>query len=260
MQTCQPLLVERPSTALIRRPRPLTAFLSVTLGTAISTGFVALAQSGDTDTRCEKVGGAFVTNFIAEDQTAGTATGDLKGALGVKVLGTVSGTVGDGKPVALKVVHFWVTEMGDTIQADEAELTAYPGISPTRPLLYSFVYENDVKITGGTGKFEGATGVFKAWGAVDLGVGQVVGRYSGTICFKAPAAPPAAGAASIQDGAFRFQVHAPAGRPITAEVSANLKQWETLETKENPSGTVDFTDGSVESHPQRFYRTKEVND
>ncbi|MCW5559710.1 MAG: hypothetical protein KIT22_17985, partial [Verrucomicrobiae bacterium] len=183
MKTFHPFAITHPSPVPTLRPRLRTALLAMILGNAASTGFVALAQSGDTHTDCEKVGGAFVTNFIAEDQTAGTATGDLKGALGVKILAMVSGTVGDGKPVALKVVHFWVTETGDTLQADEAELTAYPGASLTRPLLYSFVYENDIKVTGGTGKFEGATGVIKAWGAVDLGAGQVAGRYSGTICF-----------------------------------------------------------------------------
>lgn len=237
-----------------------TASLSLTLGIAISPGFVARAQSGDPAATDERVSGAFVTNFIAEDQTAGTATGDLKGALGVKVLATVSGTVGDGKPVTLKVVHFWVTETGDTIQTEEAEVTAYPGASPSQPLLYSFVYENGAKVTGGTGKFDGATGVLRFWGGLDLGAGQVAGRYAGTISFQAPSAPPTLEAGAVQDGAFRFQVHAPSGRPVTAEVSANLTQWDTLETKENPSGTVEFTDGSVAAHPQRFYRAKEGND
>src|SRR5688572_18014632 len=65
--------------------------------------------------QCSEVGGAFVTNFIASDQTAGTATGDLKGALGVKVLAVVSGEIGTGTLVVLKVQHFWVTEAGDTL-------------------------------------------------------------------------------------------------------------------------------------------------
>lgn len=159
--------------------------LAVVLNVA-SLESVVFAQSGNP--HCVKVGGAFVTNFITQDQTAGTATGDLKGALGVKVLG-ISGTVGNGKPVTLTVQHFWVTETGDTIFLGQAEATAYPGASPSQPLLYSAVYEQGVKIVGGTGKFDGATGSLKAWAAVDLAAGEVVGRYSGTICFGAPSKP-----------------------------------------------------------------------
>ena len=165
----------------------LALAFGIVLNAAAPVGTVALAQSGNP--HCTKVGGAFVTNFIAADQTAGTATGDLKGALGVKVLGVVSGTVGNGKPVTLKVQHFWVTETGDTIFLDEAEATAYPGASPSQPLLYSAVYEKGVNIIGGTGKFEGATGALKAWAAIDLGAGEVVGRYSGSVCFNSPGKP-----------------------------------------------------------------------
>lgn len=144
----------------------------------------AFADSDKASPHCTEVGGAFVTNFIADDQTAGTATGDLKGALGVKIVAMVSGTIGDGKPVTVKVQHFWVTESGDTLLFDLADVTAYPGKSPSQPLLYSFVYEQGIKLIGGTGKFAGMTGVTKAWGSIDFGAGEAVGRYSGTICRK----------------------------------------------------------------------------
>lgn len=225
-------------------------------GAAALVAINAFAQSGDPTTQCEKVGGALSTNFIAPDQTAGTATGDLKGALGVKILATVSGTVGDGKPVKLKVLHFWVTETGDTILTDEAELTAYPGLSPSQPLLYSAVYEKGLKVTGGTGKFEGAAGSLKVWAAVDLGAGQVAGRYSGTICFKVPTASPAVGTASIQDGQFRFVVQAPGAREVVAEASSNLKDWERLAAQAPVNGAAEFRDPAVATTPQRFYRAK----
>jgi hypothetical protein len=170
----------------VRQSLLLAVIVSVAMGAVAPLGSVALADSDHPRPNCEKVGGAFVTNFIADDQTAGTATGDLKGALGVKVTGVVSGTPGNGSPVTLKVAHFWVTETGDTLFTEEAAVTAYPGASPSQPLLYSFVYEQGVKLTGGTGKFSGATGLIKAWGGIDLGAGEVAGRYSGTICFKAP--------------------------------------------------------------------------
>jgi hypothetical protein len=157
---------------------------------AVSPEFsVAHAQSAKAKPHCDKVGGAFVTNFVEPDQTAGTATGDLKGALGVKVLETVSGAPGDGMPIALKVRHFWVTETGDTLFTKDAVVTAYPGTSPTQPLLYSFVYEQGIELVGGTGKFDGAKGLLKAWGAIDLEAGEVVGRYAGEICYKAPRKP-----------------------------------------------------------------------
>jgi hypothetical protein len=163
-----------------------TTIFAIVLGTIVSLTPVAFAQSDQAKPHCVGVGGGFVTNFITPDQTAGTATGDLKGALGVKLLGVISGSIGSGKPVVLKVQHFWVTESGDTLLTRDAEVTAYPGTSPSQPLLYSFVYEHGVELTGGTGKYEGATGLIKAWGGIDLGAGQVAGRYAGTICFKAP--------------------------------------------------------------------------
>src|SRR5437868_1377084 len=145
-----------------KRPASLsllrTTIFAIVLGAILSLSPVAFAQSDHAKPHCVEVGGGFVTNFITPDQTAGTATGDLKGALGVKLLGVVSGSVGSGKPVVLKVQHFWVTETGDTLLTRDAEVTAYPGASPSQPLLYSFVYEHGVELTGGTGKYEGATG------------------------------------------------------------------------------------------------------
>jgi hypothetical protein len=85
------------------------------LGAAVPVSSIALAQAeNNAATQCEKVSGAFATNFIKQDQTAGTATGDLKGALGVNVL-SITGEFGNGKPVTGKPQHFWVTETGDTI-------------------------------------------------------------------------------------------------------------------------------------------------
>src|SRR5262245_43094525 len=90
-----------------RKPLLLAAIFTVALWSAAPLGSIAFAQSDNAEPHCAKVGGGIVTNFIAPDQTAGTATGDLKGALGVKVLG-VTGEIGNGKPVTLKVHHFWV--------------------------------------------------------------------------------------------------------------------------------------------------------
>src|SRR6476619_6556515 len=96
------------------------AVVASALGNLAPMGSTAFADS-DKKSQCSEVGGAFVTNFIASDQTAGSATGDLKGALGVKVLAFVSGTIGAGTPIDLKVQHFWVTETGHTLHMDQAE-------------------------------------------------------------------------------------------------------------------------------------------
>jgi hypothetical protein len=78
------------------------------------------AASGLADNpHCRQMGGGILTNFLNPSQclptsgssvnlcTDGTATGDLRGAVGVQVLGT-SGNVYHNQ-------HHWVTESGDTI-------------------------------------------------------------------------------------------------------------------------------------------------
>jgi hypothetical protein len=138
-----------------------------------------LAQGG---ANCKDVGGALLTNFLDQTTTLGTATGDLKGALGVTVL---SLSPGPGGTVLFHNHHHWVTEAGDTIFFNDADAIAYPtGI----PGLYAAKYTNGVTLTGGTGRFAGATGKIASFGAVDLNKQQVILRYEGQICFS-PATP-----------------------------------------------------------------------
>jgi hypothetical protein len=136
--------------------------------------------------RCRHVGGGILTNFLQPADCAssfqnlctdGPATGDLRGVVGVSVLG-INGNV-------YHVHHHWVTESGDTIFLNDANLTAFPTPDPNRVLAD---YLNGVDITGGTGAFEGATGTLSAWGAADLNLGQITLRYAGTVCFK-PVSP-----------------------------------------------------------------------
>jgi hypothetical protein len=132
---------------------------------------------------CRHVGGGVLTNFLQPADCAasfqklctdGTATGDLRGAVGVSILG-ISGNI-------YHVHHHWVTESGDTIFLNDAYLTAFPTSDPNRVLAD---YLNGVDITGGTGGFEGATGTVFAFGAADLKLGQITLRYAGTVCFRA---------------------------------------------------------------------------
>ena len=141
------------------------------------------AQGDENDGRL--VSGGVVTNFLNEsgtvngasfvNDTLGTATGDLRGGLGVYVL-----SLTPGNPTIFINHHHWVTEAGDTIFLADADATAYPsGVSG----LFSAIYPNGVNITGGTGRFAGAHGNIASWGAVDQNTGQIVLRYQGTIFF-----------------------------------------------------------------------------
>ena len=130
--------------------------------------------------QCVHVGGGIITNVgvISPDRTLGTATGDLRGAVGVQIVGQAPGP---GGTTVLSVHHFWVTEAGDTIFVDPAQLTA----KVVAPGLFAVV-TYPVSISGGTGKFKGATGKTNVIGEADFNTGQVALRYSGQVCFAKP--------------------------------------------------------------------------
>ena len=137
----------------------------------------ALADQG----LCRHVGGGIVTNFLDTKTcgggtcTDGTATGDLRGAVGVAVVSvSESGNV-------LHNHHHWVTESGDTITFEDADLTLLADVNGQ----YLGNYVHGVTITGGTGGFEGASGNLNSvFGAIDLNKGQLTLRYEGTVCFE----------------------------------------------------------------------------
>jgi hypothetical protein len=126
--------------------------------------------------RCVLVGGTVMTNFGAIDQftTMGTATGDLRGAVSGTLMGPPQAV---GNTLVFHVQHHWVTESGDT-------LTFEPAVATTAPLSQTLfaIITYPVHLTGGTGKFAGATGALDTIGEVDLVKGTVF-RYSGQVCF-----------------------------------------------------------------------------
>jgi len=140
----------------------------------LSTSYSPAAEKKN----CVSVGGTFSTNvggFGAANTTLGVATGDLKGALGVEILGE---SVGANGTAIVTVQHHWVTDSGDAIFIDKADAS---GVFVAPGLLAFTNYPTH--ISGGTGKLKGATGDMTAIGEVDFNTGQAVGRYSGQVCY-----------------------------------------------------------------------------
>jgi hypothetical protein len=155
----------------------LKARITVSIVAAIALlATTAVAQKNSRRSQCQPAGGMLMTNLGAVDAntTMGPATGDLKGSVGATILSTEV----IGNNLIFHVQHHWVTESGDSLTFDPATATSTPVASD----LYAIV-TYPTHLSGGTGKFAGATGDFTAIGEVDLNSGQLVLRYSGQICF-----------------------------------------------------------------------------
>jgi hypothetical protein len=144
----------------------------------------AQPRSERSESRCTPVGGTVMTNFavVTPTSTLGTATGDLAGAVSASLLGPPAS--GPGNTVIFQVQHHFVTATGDVIFVDPATATSVPiGAGLFAILTYP------VHISGGTGKFAGATGDFANIGEVrlphapDTADGTTVFRYTGQVCF-----------------------------------------------------------------------------
>jgi hypothetical protein len=132
------------------------------------------------DPHCEQVGGVLMTNINAialpsadNGTNLGPVFGDLAGSVAATILGP------DGKGGFL-VQHYWVTASGDTIKFDVADLT--PTAAGTDVAVPWGSYKS--VITGGTGKFKGATGYLEYFGLADFTSQNLVLRYRGQVCYK----------------------------------------------------------------------------
>ena len=144
------------------------------------TAISAAAQSTNASPHCRPIGGTLMTNFIDQNTTLGTVTGDLAGAVSAVVIEPP--TFPDDQTAVFRVQHRWVTESGDMVRLALAEAVA----RLTAPNVYGIV-SYPVTITGGTGAFQHATGSITSIGAVDLNTGRTVFRYTGQLCLQAPA-------------------------------------------------------------------------
>jgi len=98
----------------------------------------------------------------------------------VQILGM---TTADGT-TTVKVQHHLVTETGDTVFIDPAQAI---GVFVT-PNLFA-ITNYHFHLSGGTGRFEGATGDMSAIGEVDFSTGHLIGRYTGQLCTVASGTP-----------------------------------------------------------------------
>jgi hypothetical protein len=136
---------------------------------------VAAAQAASS--HCVPVSGALMTNIgaIAGVTNLGPASGDLAGSLAATILGQNSNG-------SYNVQHYWVTAAGETITLKKAVLTP---TYPTSDLAIVAVPWGNYRsyISGGTGKFEGASGYLDYFGMADFHQGTLVLRYRGQVCY-----------------------------------------------------------------------------
>jgi hypothetical protein len=132
---------------------------------------------------CAPVGGTFLTNVggFGDNTTLGVITGDIKGAVGVQILAVT--TAPDGT-TTVTVQHHLVTETGDTVFIDQAQAI---GVFVAPGLLAITNYH--FHLSGGTGRFQGATGDMSAIGEADFNSGHLIGRYTGQVCTVASGTP-----------------------------------------------------------------------
>lgn len=153
--------------------------------TLFLTAFVASIPASAQPGRCDSVGGVLMTNIAAIDgvYNLGPVFGDLQGSVAAKILGQNS----DG---SFNVQHSWVTTSGDIILMKVAIL------KPTYPVTNGMFIDRTIvgvpwgnyltEISGGTGRFVGATGTISYFGMADFSKNTLVLRYSGTVCYKNP--------------------------------------------------------------------------
>lgn len=151
--------------------------LAASLGTILILTAMAVGQSTASRESCQPIGGFISTNVngFGPNTTMGVVAGDLAGAVGVEIL---SITTGQNGVVDVAVHHHWVTVTGETLTIDKAH--AY-GVYVAPGLLAVTNYQ--VHLSGGTGRYQNATGDLSVFGEADFNAGHLVLRFTGQICY-----------------------------------------------------------------------------
>ncbi|EAR49988.1 hypothetical protein OG2516_12071 [Oceanicola granulosus HTCC2516] len=130
---------------------------------------------------CMPVGGTIDASVVGGEpvNVLGSVTGDLAGATRAVVQ---EQTAQDDGTVSLRLVHDFVLADRGTLRTEDTAtwtpVAGSPGV---------FHMKTEYRITGGTGRYEGASGAFTNEGIADTNAGLLTLRYSGELC---PAGQP----------------------------------------------------------------------
>ncbi|MBA2669779.1 MAG: hypothetical protein H0U67_05350 [Gemmatimonadetes bacterium] len=130
---------------------------------------------------CTPVAGSINASLLGGEPTTalGTVTGGLAGA--TRAIVTSQAAQQDGS-VKLVLRHDFVTTDGGVLTTEDVA-TWHP--VPTRE--GAFLMSTDYTITGGTGRWEGASGTLSNEGVADTESGLLTLRYRGDVCTAEPA-------------------------------------------------------------------------
>jgi hypothetical protein len=158
---------------LVVRAAEGTAVLAVALGLLVLAGGIRVARA---DGNCHHVSGSISANVIA-NSNVGLALGTVTGGLAGATMATFTASPGSGGDLNLVLHHNFVTDSRDSLgTSDTGTLIPVPGLSNIYRMSVNYT------ITGGSGRFTGATGNLQNHGEADLNTGLLTLTYIGQVC------------------------------------------------------------------------------